>query len=87
MNSLHIGIVMKTKNKKKSKISTISTKGQTTIPSAIRNFLRINPGDSIGYIIDGDEVKIKKVEEIDIEWAKAIEMTLSEWSGSEDDDL
>jgi len=72
---------------KKTQISTVTQKGQTTIPSQIRKLLNINPGDSIGYIVEGSSVKIRKIEEIDMEWASAVQDTLSEWGGSEDDDL
>jgi hypothetical protein len=32
-------------------------------------------------------VHLSKVEKIDVEWAQAIESTLGEWAGDEDDDL
>ena len=67
--------------------STLSTKGQTTIPALIRRQLGIRPGDTIKYEVEDGEVRIGKSEAIDIEWARALESTLTEWSGDEDDDL
>ena len=72
---------------KKNIASTISEKGQTTIPVSVRRALRIGKGDSIGYLIEGNEVKLKKIQNIDMEWSTAVESTLTEWNGPDDDDL
>ena len=36
--------------------STITTKGQCVVPKKIRNYMRLNPGDKIDFVIreDGD---------------------------------
>ncbi len=34
--------------------STITSKGQTTVPKEIRDFLQLNPGDQIDFIIESD---------------------------------
>lgn len=34
--------------------STISSKGQTTIPIAIQRILKLNPGDKIQYFVEPD---------------------------------
>ena len=67
--------------------STISSKGQTTVPVAIRRSLDLHPGDAIAYRVEGDKVSIHKAAKIDLEWAKALEQTLTEWQDEEDDDL
>jgi len=67
--------------------STLSTKGQTTIPAQVRRKLEIRPGDTICYELGEAGVHIRKTTPLDIEWAKAVESTLSEWSDGEDDDL
>ena len=72
---------------KKNNSSSISIKGQTTIPSKVRDYLNISQGDTISYIMENNEVKIQKVKDIDLEWATGVESTLSEWKGTEDDDL
>ena len=69
------------------RISTISSKGQTTVPVAIRRSLDLHPGDAIAYEVDGDKVRIHKASRIDLEWAKALQRTLTEWQDGEDDDL
>lgn len=39
--------------------STVTRKGQTTIPGKVRKALRIRPGDKLEYVIDGDQVTVK----------------------------
>jgi AbrB family looped-hinge helix DNA binding protein len=34
--------------------STLTRKGQTTIPKAIREQLKLKPGDRIGFVVDAD---------------------------------
>jgi antitoxin PrlF len=39
--------------------STVTRKGQTTIPGGIRKALRIKPGDKLEYTVEGDHVTIR----------------------------
>lgn len=39
--------------------STVTKKGQTTIPGEIREALRIKPGDKLAYELEGDHVTIR----------------------------
>ena len=39
--------------------STVTRKGQTTIPGKIRKALRIKPGDTLQYVVDGDHATIR----------------------------
>jgi antitoxin PrlF len=39
--------------------STITSKGQTTIPGKIRKALRIKPGDRLEYVLEGDHATIR----------------------------
>lgn len=71
----------------KATISTISQKGQTTIPIEVRTKLGLKEGDIIEYQIEGSAVRIRKMEKIDTEWARALESSLTEWTGDQDDDL
>ena len=38
--------------------SAITSKGQTTLPKAVREALGVGPGDRVRYVILGDEVRI-----------------------------
>ncbi len=39
--------------------STVTKKGQTTIPGEVREALRIKPGDRLDYKVEGDRVVIR----------------------------
>ena len=39
--------------------STVTSKGQTTIPGKVRKALRIKPGDRLQYVVEGDAVTIR----------------------------
>lgn len=39
--------------------STVTRKGQTTIPGEIRQALRIKPGDKLEYVVVGEAVTIR----------------------------
>lgn len=39
--------------------STVTSKGQTTIPGKIRKALRIKPGDKLEYFVEGDRATIR----------------------------
>ena len=44
--------------------SGVTSKGQTTLPKAVREALGVQPGDRVRYIIDGDTVRIVAVRPI-----------------------
>ena len=39
--------------------STVTSKGQTTIPGEIRAALRIKPGDRLDYAVQGDHATVR----------------------------
>jgi AbrB family looped-hinge helix DNA binding protein len=39
--------------------STVTRKGQTTIPGKIRKALQIKPGDKLQYMVEGDHATIR----------------------------
>jgi antitoxin PrlF len=42
--------------------STLTTKGQVTIPADVRRRLGLHPGDLVAFIVDGDEVRLVRRE-------------------------
>lgn len=69
-------------------VSSITSKGQTTVPLKIRQLLGVNEGDELKYeIISPNVVQIKKLSQSEKLWANAMEQTLTEWMDSTDDDL
>ena len=67
-------------------IAKITSKGQTTIPQAVRAALNIKPGDLISWdIADDGHVEVRRVQPADVQYLKAVEGTLSEWHTAEDE--
>ncbi len=67
--------------------SKITGKGQVTIPKTIRDALKVKEGDYISYEARDSEIAIKKVPKADLEWARALRGTLSEWEDDLDDEI
>lgn len=70
--------------------SKLTTKSQTTIPEKIRKILELHPGDSVAFeIVESDNTKkviIRKATSVDVEFARALEGTLSEWLSTNDEE-
>jgi AbrB family looped-hinge helix DNA binding protein len=69
-----------------SAIAKVTSKGQTTIPQEIRALLNVKPGDLLLWeqVVAG-EVRVRRVEPMDLEYLRALEGTLSEWAGAADE--
>lgn len=67
-------------------ITTLTQKGQATIPLEVRKKLDLHPGDKIGFEVTDGEVIIRKIQSFDYEYHKALSKTLTEWSSKEDDE-
>ncbi len=67
-------------------ISTITQKGQTTIPVDIRHELDLKAGDKIEFEISKGKVTLKKLQPIDYAYHMALTANLSEWGSPEDDE-
>jgi len=42
--------------------STLTTKGQVTIPVELRRLLGLNPGDQVGFVVEDGEVRLVRRE-------------------------
>jgi antitoxin PrlF len=69
-----------------SVIAKVTSKGQTTIPQEIRALLNVKPGDLLVWEeVGAGEVRVRRVEALDLEYLRALEGTLSEWAGAADE--
>ena len=70
-----------------SAIAKITAKGQTTIPQEIRSVLNVKPGDYIVWeeTTEGS-VRVRRVQPFDLEYLRAVENTLGEWSSPADEE-
>lgn len=68
-------------------VAKITSKGQTTIPQAVRVALHVAPGDLIAWEVGSDgTATVRRVQPMDIEYLRAVEGTFTEWGSAEDDD-
>ncbi len=67
-------------------VAKITAKGQTTIPQDVRAALHVSAGDLIAWEVSPDgTAKVRRVQPMDIEYLRAVEGTLGEWSGEADE--
>jgi AbrB family looped-hinge helix DNA binding protein len=67
-------------------VAKITSKGQTTIPQAVRKALHIQLGDAIVWEVKHDgTASVRRVDALDGQYLRALEGTLAEWSGAEDE--
>ncbi|MBK7674921.1 MAG: type II toxin-antitoxin system PrlF family antitoxin [Candidatus Accumulibacter sp.] len=68
-------------------VAKITAKGQTTIPQDVRTAMHVTAGDLIAWEVGADgTATVRRVQPLDIEYLRAVEGTLSEWSGSADEE-
>ncbi len=68
------------------KASKVTAKYQATIPTDIRRFLGLQQGDAVGFEIQNNQVVLKKLSPLDLEYIQALAGTLSEWSSPHDEE-
>ncbi|MBI3993812.1 MAG: AbrB/MazE/SpoVT family DNA-binding domain-containing protein [Candidatus Lambdaproteobacteria bacterium] len=66
--------------------SKLTRKYQATIPQPVRAVLHLQAGDTVAFEIEDDRIRLRKARPIDLEFARALEGTLDEWSGEADED-
>jgi len=64
----------------------LTTKYQTTIPKNVRKSLNLDKGDYIVFEEVDGVIFIRKMTPYDVDYTKALEMTLSDWDNSNDDE-
>lgn len=61
----------------------VGLKGQVVIPKAIRDRIGIRPGDEVAFDFEGDEVRIRRVADIEAGQADRIKALRGIWSGDD----
>ena len=65
----------------------ITSKGQTTIPAAIRKAAHLGAGDLLTFEIQEDHLIVRKIHAPDDAYLRGIQETLDEWSSPEDEEV
>lgn len=67
-------------------VSTLTSKGQATIPAEVRKKLHLQSGDKVGFNITDNKVILIKIRPFDAKYHKALSSLLSEWESPNDDE-
>lgn len=67
-------------------VSKLTKKYQATIPAEIRNFLKLVEGDKVDFEICNNQVIVRKITPLEIEYLQSLENTLQEWNSEEDNE-
>lgn len=65
--------------------SRLTKKYQATIPARVREALNLGAGEVVAFDIEDGEVRLRKGTPLDLEFARALPKTLSEWESEADD--
>ena len=64
----------------------VTTKGQVTLPKEVRDTMHVSAGSLLEWeIINDGHAVMRVVQPLDAAYLKALETTLSEWSGAQDE--
>jgi len=67
-------------------MSTVTEKGQATIPAEIRHRLKLIAGDKVGFEVSEGKVFLRRIEPFDYLYHQSLSKTLSEWDSAEDEE-
>ena len=67
-------------------VSRLTKKYQTTVPADVRKFLKLAEGDKVDFEICNNQVILRKITPLEIEFLQSLEGTLQEWNSKADDE-
>jgi len=67
-------------------LARITSKGQMTIPKKVRDAAHLTAGDVVAFVVENDQVSIRKVVPGGDDYLRAVQGTLGEWSSPEDEE-
>ena len=72
--------------KKVMELAKITSKGQVTIPAAIRKAARLKESDVLTFEVEGDHLIVRKIKVPVDNYVNSIPETLKEWVSEEDEE-
>lgn len=67
-------------------ISKITSKGQVTIPHALRKAAHFKTGDKLVFRLDGDRIVVSKLKTTKDFYSDSVSSNLEEWLSDEDEE-
>ncbi len=69
-------------------LAKLTSKGQATIPEPIRKRLKLTQGDQIAFVVEGEQVTLRRADPVDAGFLKLAGDSFADWSSKEaDEDL
>jgi len=69
-----------------AELATLTSKGQVTVPKAVRDALGLRKGDQLSWELEDGSVRVRAVTPLDLTYLKGLEAGLQEWSSDADDE-
>ncbi len=66
-------------------ISSVTSKGQTTIPADMRRETGIMPGSNVHFVLENGRIILEKVQPVDERWNAGQSAMMSEWNSADED--
>ena len=73
------------KNIPVGRLARVTSKGQITVPKAVRDALGLRQGDLLSWELEDGSVRVRAVAPLDVAYLQGLEGTLSEWSSPADE--
>lgn len=67
-------------------VSRITSKGQVTIPHALRKAADLKTGDKLIFRLDGDRIIVTKLKTSKDSYLDSVSLNLEEWLSDEDEE-
>jgi antitoxin PrlF len=72
-------------SKQRTHLSSVTSKGQATIPADIRRRAGISTGDFVHFKLENGSIIVEKAQSIDASWNNGQSAMLSEWDNTDED--
>ncbi len=67
-------------------ISSVTSKGQVTIPNALRKAAGLKTGDKLIFRLEGDHIIVTKLNNAKDSYLNSVSLNLEEWLSDEDEE-
>ena len=67
-------------------LSTLTAKGQVTVPKAVREALGLQQGDQLSWELEDGSVRVRAVSPLDLVYLRGVEANLAEWNSQADEE-
>jgi antitoxin PrlF len=68
-----------------AELSTLTSKGQVTVPKAVRDALRLRQGSRLRWELEDGSVRVRVVTPLELTHLQGVEASLKEWAGPTDE--